>query len=171
MPKLLSCYWFSRSRSVCVCCTDFPHASRNASWWWCLCFQQETLMLVVVLLFQLQLLPGMMSHAPKICCNECFILIVCLLGQLVQVLKSVADCFNLQRWSPYIFFLARYNRKVILLTGSTKKTDFFKVTVFIHRVSFWILHWPTKNIRDGGPARNYELTGRSIKAQLPFVKD
>jgi len=97
MPKLLSCYWFSRSRSVCVCCTDFPHASRNASWWWCLCFQQETLMLVVVLLFQLQLLPGMMSHAPKICCNECFVLIVCLSGQLVQVLKSVADCFNLQR--------------------------------------------------------------------------
>ena len=57
---------------------------------------KETLMLVVVQLFHLQLLPGMMSHAPKICCNECFILIVCLLGQLVQVLKSVADCFNLQ---------------------------------------------------------------------------
>jgi hypothetical protein len=30
-------------------------------------------MLVVVQSFHLQLLPSMMSHAPKICCNECFV--------------------------------------------------------------------------------------------------
>jgi hypothetical protein len=46
-------------------------------------------MLVVVQSFHLQLLPSMMSHAPKICCNECFVLIDFSMEEISSVIKSL----------------------------------------------------------------------------------